>query len=260
MATNNSINSTLATPFTVGATSVTSTGTQLNLLNAMTVVPFNKIASQAFTASSGTYTPTTGMVYCIVEAWGGGGAGGGCTSTTSNSSAGGGGGAGSYSRRILTAAQIGASEAYAIGAGGTPGTAGNNAGGNGADTTLGSTLVVGKGGSGGGGGAAGSQGAGGAGGIAGTGDLTGIGNNGLNGLTTAAVSTEFVLSGVGASTILGPGANTGSQQVSTTGSGATANTGAGGGGAVSWNGASTPNRAGGAGGSGYMIITEFLSA
>ena len=86
MTTNNAINNTLASPFTVGATSVTSTGTQLNLLHASTVVPFNKVVVQIFT-SSGTYTPTTGMVYAHVKECGGGGGSGGAASTTAQGAA-----------------------------------------------------------------------------------------------------------------------------------------------------------------------------
>src|SRR5574338_310828 len=102
MSTNNAINNTLPSPFNVGATWVTSTGTQLNLLNGLTVVPINKVVVQTFTAN-GTYTPTTGMVYCIIECVGGGGGGGG----TSNSAAGSAGcaasgGAGAYSRKYAT--------------------------------------------------------------------------------------------------------------------------------------------------------------
>ena len=41
-----------------------------------TNVPFKTVKRQTFTAS-GTYTPSTGMIYCDVEIWGGGGGGGG---------------------------------------------------------------------------------------------------------------------------------------------------------------------------------------
>ena len=105
MATNNSINSTLATPFTVGATSVTSTGTQLNLLNAMTVVPFNKINIQTFTSTgANTYTPTAGTVYCDIMLIGAGGGGGG--TDTSASATGGGGGSGGFCRSFLPIATV----------------------------------------------------------------------------------------------------------------------------------------------------------
>jgi hypothetical protein len=64
------------------------------------------VKTQSFTAS-GTYTPSAGMLYCIVRAVSSGGNG-----ATGND--GGGGGAGSYSESVLTAAQIGASKSITI--------------------------------------------------------------------------------------------------------------------------------------------------
>jgi len=61
---------------------------------------------------------------------GSGGSGG--TGTGGSSNAGAGGGAGEYVEFFMTAAQIGASQAYAVGAGGAGGAAGTLAGGNGA--------------------------------------------------------------------------------------------------------------------------------
>lgn len=107
------------------------------------------VKSQAFTAS-GTYTPSTGMLYCFIRAQGGGAGG--------RSNAGGGGGAGGYSEKTLSATDIGVSKTITIGAGG----AGDSAG---ADTSLG-TLIIAKGA------------ASGTGGIAGTGDVTLLGGNG----------------------------------------------------------------------------------
>src|SRR5215471_2028348 len=51
------------------------------------------LAIRKFTAS-GTYTPTAGMVMCIIECVGGGGGGGGVVGTANYSLAGGGGGSG----------------------------------------------------------------------------------------------------------------------------------------------------------------------
>ena len=149
MTANNAINNTLQTPFNVGATSVTSTGTQLNLLNGLTVVPIDKVVVQTFTSSS-TYTPTSGMVYCIIECVGSGGGSGGATASgasTYYTSPGGGGG--SYARKFSTAATIGVSQTVTVGAGGTAGAAGGtHDGGNGGDVSVGS-ICIGKGGSGG---------------------------------------------------------------------------------------------------------------
>lgn len=210
---------------------------------------------QKFT-SSGTYTPTTGMTYCIVEMVGGGGGGGGSTGNASYLTAGGGGGAGGYSRSIVSAASIGASQVVTIGAAGTASS--NSAGGAGGNTSLGS-LVVANGGSGGSLGTSGAFGGPGAGGTAGTGDLTVPGAGGQYG--------PYV-SGTGSGAIAPPGASGGmsfygggSAQVSassgTAVSGnASGNYGNGGGGGIS-NFVGT-NSSGGAGSAGLILITEFF--
>lgn len=97
---------------------------------------------------SGTYTPTEGTRYVIVEAVGGGGGGGGCSSTTSNNAAVSGGGAsGSYIKAKFDIASIGDTVEITIGAGGVGGI-GRQAGGAGGDTKLGAlaTATGGKGG------------------------------------------------------------------------------------------------------------------
>ena len=99
-----------------------------------------RLSTQVFTAS-GTYTPTPGMAFCIVRAIGGGGAGaGGGGAGAGNVSMGAGGGASGEGIGMYTAAQIGASKAVTIGAGGVA--ASNTAGGNGGTTSLGSLLTV----------------------------------------------------------------------------------------------------------------------
>lgn len=215
--------------------------------------PVTRIATQVFT-SSGTYTPTAGMVYCIIEAIAGGGAGGGAISSSGQSAGGGGGGAGSYSRKISTAATIGGSQTVTIGAAGVAGAAGNNPGGNGGDTSLGSICIA-KGGTGGSGSATAGGGAGGAGGIAGTGDFTPTGQSGLTG-AGGSIVTYVAISGQGASGIFGGGGLSVSSVASSNGL-AASNYGSGGSGGISWNGGATAN--GGAGSKGVMIITEFLS-
>lgn len=212
---------------------------------------------QVFTAD-GTYTPTAGMQYCIVEAIGGGGGGGGCiSSSATRGSGGGGGGAGGYSRKTLSAATIGASKAVDIGALGGGGASGNNAGSAGADTTLGTTLVVGKGGSGGAGGSDTGFGAGGSGGVAGTGEVAAIGMNGHHGFgidagaSGAAVPTY---GGDGGSSSYGSGAK-GPISYSSTNGAAASGYGSGGSGGQSIG---NTTRAGGDGTAGLMIITEFV--
>lgn len=210
------------------------------------------IAIQTFTAD-GTYTPTTGMRYCIVEAVGGGGGGGGTNgggaATSGNA---GGGGAGGLSISRLTSAQIGASKAVDIGAAGTGGAAGNNNGTAGADTTLGATLIIAKGGSFGFGLlTANTNAGGGLGGVTGTGDITGTGQPGGQGLGT---SGQFGKAGDGGSTKYGGGGRGNGSATGVAGE-AGSGKGSGGAGGSSYNSAGT--FAGGNGAPGYMIIYEY---
>jgi len=104
------------------------------------------------TVGTATYTPTAGTNYVIVEAVGGGGAGGSCSGASAgNAAAGGGGVAGAYGKGKYTSAFSGVT--VTVGAGGTPGTAGNQPGGNGGTTSFGALLSC-PGGTGGGGGLA----------------------------------------------------------------------------------------------------------
>jgi hypothetical protein len=219
-----------------------------------------KVYVQTFT-SSGTYTPHAGMVNCLIECVGGGGGGGGVNGAAANSAASGGGGAGSYSWKLATAADIGASKAVTIGALGAGGTAGANNGSAGGDTSVGS-LCIGKGGSGG---VAANptgnvfNGAPGAGGVAGTGDTARAGEPGGMGMGGQNAITAWPTGGAGGSTLFGGGAASRSQIVAASdsyaGNAAPANTGGGGGGALAFNSATT--KAGGDGSAGYVRITEF---
>ncbi|MCX4218050.1 MULTISPECIES: phage tail protein [Pseudomonas] len=85
-------------------------------------------------AVNGTYIPTPGMKKVRIRIVGGGGGSGGASATTaSQTSASGGGAAGSYAETLITAADIGASQAVIVGAGGIAGTAsGTNGTGGGA--------------------------------------------------------------------------------------------------------------------------------
>lgn len=88
---------------------------------------------QKFT-DNGIYIPTSGMKKVRIRIVGGGGGSGGASATTaSQTSASGGGAAGSYAETLITAADIGASQAVIVGAGGIAGTAsGTNGTGGGA--------------------------------------------------------------------------------------------------------------------------------
>lgn len=207
------------------------------------------VTHQAFVAN-GTYTPTSGMKYCIIECWGAGGGGGGTVGIGVNLYlAAAGGGAGGYSRIVVTAATVGASQTVTIGTLGAGGTAGANAGNAGTDTSVGS-ICIGKGGSGG---ATGGGGAlGGAGGIAGTGDITGTGMPGFPGGSMSTLTVSIPIGGGGSSLVGGGGGARLTQGTGNAGSGL----GSGGAGGASNNGGGTA--AGGAGTAGYVYITEFV--
>jgi hypothetical protein len=211
---------------------------------------------QPFTAN-GTYTPTTGMVFCQVRAVGGGGGGGGSTGATSTARGAGGGQGGGYAEAWLTAADIGASKAVTIGTAGSGGT-GANAGTAGGDTSLGS-LVVAKGGAGGGfNNGSSSWGPGGFATTAGTGNFSRPGFKGHRGITVEAAAGHG-MGGDGGGSEFGVGGDGGSATSATSSANGGAGVGSGaggGGGACRGNGS---NSTGGAGTVGYMIIREFLS-
>ncbi len=215
---------------------------------------FTQVTQQVFT-SSGTYTPTSGMVYCMIEVVGsGGGGGGGAGVAATSSGAGGGGGGGAYSRSFKTAAQVGASQSVTIAAGGAAGASGNNAGSAGGTSSVG-TLVTANGGSGGGGSAARTTpefgGTGGAGGsTGGTGDFKIAGQAGGAGIVLAG-SSGVACPGGGGASFFGPGAN--GLKLSSTNSGVVYGSGGDGG------YAGTADSAGNAGADGVVVITEFLS-
>ena len=145
------------------------------------------------TPGSFTYTPTVGMVNVTVEAVGGGMSIGLVPSLSLEL----GGSSGGYCKKTFTAAQIGTSQSFVVGAGGTVAIAPNYYANSGGDTTFGSFLTAG-GGVSGGASAYGSHG-----GIATGGDLN------INGQTipltqaTGVVNTRFAPDG--GSTIYGFG-------------------------------------------------------
>jgi hypothetical protein len=224
-------------------------------LNGATGAVTTSVVARVF-AASGTYTPTTGMTHAIIECMGGGGAGGGSTANTSFFTGGGGGGAGSYSRKVVSAADVGASKTVTIGAGGTGAT--NALGGSGGDTSVG-TLCVGKGGTGGALGTSGAFGLGGAGGVVGTGDARLPGASGGNSAYQSGTNVGIVMpSGMGAVSQLGGG---GVQASPVSGSfvNGVASAGFGGGGSGGASSYSSSNSAGGNGAPGVVIITEFIT-
>lgn len=251
------IGSTGATP--TAATLTAGTGIGITNAAASITLATNGVLKsfQIFAAgTAATYTKPAGINNILVQAVGGGGAGGGVASTTSNGSAGGGGGAGGFASKLFTSAS--ATYTYTVGAGGTPGAAGNVAGGNGGNTTF-STLTA-NGGTGGNGsaafGAAASTAAGGAGGSSSGTDYGINGQVGNAGVTNAAAGVGLSVSGSGGNSPLGYGA----PSVPQGSGGATAGTaasGPGGGGSGAAGTNANSNQAGGAGAAGYIIVWEF---
>jgi hypothetical protein len=207
------------------------------------------VAVQTFTGS-GTYTPSAGMSYCVMEVWGGGGGGGGVTSTAGNSA--GGGGAGGYSKKIVSAATVGLSQSVTIGAGGTAGANTGGTGGTGGTTGVGSILQA-TGGTGGAGDTTGGGtcALGGDGGVGSSGNINATGAYGFNSDFNA--STQQ--SGGGGNSSLGGGGRGKPYTANAAGANAAANSGSGGSGAAA-NGSAN---VGGTGGSGYCVITEYCT-
>lgn len=237
--------------------SVTPSSTTTSLLTSggSAAIPAWKnfsVVKQVFT-SNGTYTPTSGMVYCEVICVGSGAGGGGTTATGAGQySAGGGGGGGEYAVGVFSATTIGASQSVTVGAGGTgvSGASGND----GNTSSLGS-LISASGGSKGilGPAAATSVAGGGAGGNAGTGGSYRC--NGYRGTQGYGIfAAGYLQGGTGGNSQLGAA---GTARINSTNAGVNAaNYGAGGGGGVIT--ASTAANAGGNGSDGIVIITEYV--
>lgn len=206
--------------------------------------------------ATGTYTTPTGVIAIIVECWGAGGGGGGAPAPGASLYAGGaGGGGGGYSRHLIAAPA--ATYAYAVGARGTAGTTTPTAGGTGGDTTFGATIVVAKGGPGGAVGTA--VGAGAQSAVRTAGAVTGTGNiitlRGGDGMWTRGTVAGSGFGGWGG----GAGLNSGGVTMisALSGTGPQGDHGCGGhGGQGQANAGAT---AGGVGGAGMIVVTEFYS-
>lgn len=205
-------------------------------------------------SSANTYTAPSGLVGAIVECIGNGGGGGGSDGAAGYALAAAGGGAGGYSRRYLTAAQIGASKSITFGATGSGAGAGSGTGTTGGDVSFGG-LVVAKGGSGGSGVNTGIVPTGGNGGGIGTGDFTCSGARGDPGVN-ASIATVIFSGGTGGSSMFGSGGRGGAAGGGAVEAGqAASGYGSGGGGGATVNTAS--DAGGGTGSTGICIITEF---
>lgn len=213
--------------------------------------------------ATGTYTPTSGMVYCKIEIIGPGGGGGGSSGSSATKINGGAaGGGGEYACGIFSAATIGASQSCTIGAVGTAGSSAGSSGGNGGTSSVGALITAG-GGKGGAGSAAGVTSiatAGGAGGSGGTGgDYRMAGGPGQATWGFYISSSQLFVR----SDMTGPGyfgtSNVGGSPsyTSTRPSGLIPlNYGAGGGAGVEGN--TTNTAAGAAGSASVILITEYI--
>jgi hypothetical protein len=205
------------------------------------------------TATGGTYTPDTGTNEILARCIGGGGGGGGAAATTGTQAAiGVGGAAGGYNEGRFTSAFSGIT--VTIGAAGSAGATGNNAGGNGGATTFGALLTAngGNGGSGGVAAAAGGALAGVTGGSASGGDIN---VQGAYSLGAAYYSVAVVTQSAGANSQWGAG---GLASATATGSAGNNGVGHGSGGSGGANAASQASAlAGGAGTGGMCVVDEY---
>jgi hypothetical protein len=99
------------------------------------------------TGTGATYTKPANVTSILVQMVAGGGAGGGAASGVSGAAAGGGGGGGGFVQKFIASAA--STYTYTVGAGGTAGTAGNNPGNAGGNTTFSGLTDAAVGGSGG---------------------------------------------------------------------------------------------------------------
>jgi hypothetical protein len=224
---------------------------------ALTSGTINTVKKQLFTVGTSTYTPSAGMLYCIVECVGPGGGGGGATGSAGGIYAGAGGGSGGYSRSILTAATVGASKTVVVGAHGNGGATGSNNGVAGAaQTTFGATLVIANQGQGGSYGSSVNIPSPGTPSVAATGDLATPGIAGNFGLYCSII-TILTAMGAGANSVWGSGGAAVTGNSSIVNGNAGIGYGSGGGGGNCHNIASTA--AGGNGADGACFITEFCN-
>lgn len=207
-------------------------------------------------SGSSTFRPTTGLMYAFVEVVGGGGGGGGVGATVAaQSAAGGGGSGGSYAAALFTAAQLGSSVSYTVGASGAGGVAGANNGTAGGNTTF--LTLTGSGGGAGNGmaSAVGPTIANGGTPVAATGGTLNVtGSFGNNGLVVAGAVVQQGFGGGGA--VFG-GLARGTASV-VGGNGVTGLI-YGGGGSGAHNFPSQAARSGGAGSTGAVIITQYFA-
>lgn len=223
-------------------------GLSAQLASAVEQAATGRLIGVRTITTSGTYTPTPGTKSIIVEVQGAGGGGGGVGTTNSTSVAVGcGGGSGAYAKSRIT--NLDSAYTVIIGAGGAGGVNGN--GGNGGGTSFG-TITAGGGYGGGSGNSAPPiiQNASGIPTATGGNIINLSGNNPSIGM---AFSANVIISGGGASSILGAGGS----PHGTAGIGREATGyGAGGGGANAYQNSSAQYN-GAPGSSGVVIVWEY---
>lgn len=249
----------------IGAFQNAGTGTagQFLVSNGTSALPSWQSTLSSFTinvqvfTTNGTYTPTAGMKYCIIEVVGGGGGGGGIGNPASGiSAASSGGGGGGYARLYASSLTIGASQSVTIGNGGSGGVGSNN-GTSGGSTSFGSgPLVSATGGNGGlfnnGGGVRGVVG-----GVGSSGDFQAYGGTSSAGYSISTSGAILGLGGNGGSSIYGAGGAGPIIFANVTSNGNNGLLyGGGGSGASGHNGSGAGT--GGNGVSGIVIITEYI--
>lgn len=219
---------------------------------------------------NGTYTPSAGIKYVIVELVGGGGAGGGASGGSAGISVGDGGGGGGHLRCLFYPLSLDPAGILCfVGVGGVPSIGGN--GGAGGNTAFGS-LAVAYGGSGGSITNIDSDFT-----VSGVGNVTSggstttpinfLGSNGANKSKPSFFSVEinnekvYILPGQGGDSPFGNGgSNNRVFQDLDEGTGATGVNGAGygSGGSGAYRNGSNTAKSGGVGGPGYILITEYF--
>ena len=234
---------------------------QKNSINAYALKNITYLTS----GTAATYTTPTGVrALKVTVVGGGGGAGGvdGVGTASHNAYSNGGGGAG-YAIAFIASAE--ASYTYTVGAGGTGGAAGNNAGAAGGTTEFknaGATVVISATGGGAGNGDTGATSTGAQTGVPGVGSITGLGTPGgvvgsgtgqeANGYGRFINGTLYSLAGGAYCPLIGGGLPTTAQAT-----GANATNYGEGGGAVRTTTASASNFAGGNGFAGLIIVEEY---
>ena len=232
------------------------------LANAGAIVPPTIRVYTADATWSKPVGPAPGariLAFLVIELIGAGGGGGGTPATSSNEACGGGGGGGGYARKILAASVLPATCAITIGQGGAGGAAGANAGSAGGLTRFAGSGVTSIDALGGGGGSAGANTSGfySAGGTGGGSANADLGVNGATGSAHKLAGTSATGAGWGAGNALVPEVV---PQVFGSSNFALPAGSYGIGGVPASALSTIAARAGGVGGNGLAILTEWFAA